>query len=80
MHNLIILDESGSMNSIKHSIIQGFNVIVQTVKGISNTMVFEKDDTGMKMMFAKEKSARYKYSQNLEVNAETNTDFYKEDK
>jgi len=34
VHNLIILDESGSMESIKSSIIQGFNEIVQTVKGI----------------------------------------------
>ena len=34
VHNLIILDESGSMDSIKNSIIQGFNEIVQTVKGI----------------------------------------------
>ncbi|NTW24294.1 MAG: VWA domain-containing protein [Lentimicrobium sp.] len=32
--NLIILDESGSMQSIKHSIIQGFNEIVQTIKGV----------------------------------------------
>lgn len=34
VHNLIILDESGSMDSIKKTIIQGFNEIVQTVKGI----------------------------------------------
>jgi len=34
VHNLIILDESGSMESIKKTIIQGFNEIVQTVKGI----------------------------------------------
>lgn len=34
VHNLIILDESGSMESIKSTIIQGFNEIVQTVKGI----------------------------------------------
>lgn len=34
VHNLIILDESGSMESIKKSIVQGFNEIVQTVKGI----------------------------------------------
>lgn len=34
VHNLIILDESGSMNSIKSSIINGFNELVQTVKGI----------------------------------------------
>ena len=33
-HNLIILDESGSMLSIKQNIIKGFNEIVQTVKGI----------------------------------------------
>ena len=34
VHNLIILDESGSMLSIKQNIIKGFNEIVQTVKGI----------------------------------------------
>jgi uncharacterized protein YegL len=34
VHNLIILDESGSMHAIRNSIIQGFNEIVQTVKGI----------------------------------------------
>ncbi len=35
VHNLIILDESGSMESIKENIIQGFNEIVQTHKGIA---------------------------------------------
>lgn len=34
VHNLIILDESGSMESIKATIIQGFNEVVQTIKGI----------------------------------------------
>lgn len=34
VHNLIILDESGSMDSIKDFIIQGFNEIVQNAKGI----------------------------------------------
>ena len=34
VHNLIILDESGSMQSIKPSIINGFNELVQSVKGI----------------------------------------------
>ncbi len=34
VHNLIILDESGSMASIQETTIQGFNEIVQTVKGI----------------------------------------------
>jgi CRISPR/Cas system CMR-associated protein Cmr5 small subunit len=35
VHNLIILDESGSMMAIKDFIIQGFNELVQTVKGIA---------------------------------------------
>ena len=34
VHNLIILDESGSMASIKELIISGFNELVQTLKGI----------------------------------------------
>ncbi|WP_221391601.1 vWA domain-containing protein [Dyadobacter sp. NIV53] len=34
VHNLIILDESGSMASVRETVIQGFNEIVQTVKGI----------------------------------------------
>lgn len=33
VHNLIILDESGSMEAIKQATVQGFNEIVQTVKG-----------------------------------------------
>jgi len=34
VHNLIILDESGSMETIKSSIIKGFNELVQTIQGI----------------------------------------------
>lgn len=34
VHNLIVLDESGSMESIKQSTITGFNEVVQTIKGI----------------------------------------------
>lgn len=33
VHHLIILDESGSMESIKSTIIQGFNELVQTIQG-----------------------------------------------
>lgn len=33
IHNLIILDESGSMESIKSQVISGFNETVQTIKG-----------------------------------------------
>jgi hypothetical protein len=204
VHNLIILDESGSMESIKSSIIQGFNEIVQTVKGIekefpeqehyislvtinslgrkllhfidpvsrleqidekryrpdastplydamgfsfaklrqvvdnltdynvlvtiltdgeenasleysgteiknlieelklnrwtftyigtdhdvekfaasisiTNTMFFSKNDAGMKAMFAKEKSSRHKYSQNIRENKNTENDFYNDE-
>ena len=32
IYNLIILDESGSMQGIKHQIINGFNETVQTIK------------------------------------------------
>ncbi len=32
--NLIILDESGSMNSVKSETIDGFNEVVQTIKGV----------------------------------------------
>ena len=34
VHNLIILDESGSMGAIKLTIIKGFNEIVETVKEV----------------------------------------------
>ena len=34
VYNLIILDESGSMVRIKKDTIEGFNEIVQTIKGI----------------------------------------------
>jgi hypothetical protein len=33
IHNLIVLDESGSMQSIKQPTINGFNEVVQTIKG-----------------------------------------------
>lgn len=35
VYNLIILDESGSMESIKNSIIIGFNELAQNIKGIA---------------------------------------------
>lgn len=33
-HNLIVLDESGSMVSIKEATIRGFNEIVQTIRAV----------------------------------------------
>lgn len=35
VYNLIILDESGSMQSIKKTIINGFNEVVQTIKAVA---------------------------------------------
>ena len=35
VYNLIILDESGSMSSIRDTIIKGFNEVVETVKGVA---------------------------------------------
>jgi len=35
IYNLIILDESGSMASIQHTIISGFNELVQSIKGVA---------------------------------------------
>ena len=37
VYNLIILDESGSMQSIKQSTINGFNEVVQTIKDVQKT-------------------------------------------
>jgi hypothetical protein len=36
VYNLIILDESGSKESIKATIIQGFIELVQTIQGIEH--------------------------------------------
>ncbi len=37
VHNLIILDESGSMEIIKQATITGFNEVVQTIKGVEES-------------------------------------------
>ncbi len=42
VHNLIILDESGSMESIKPTIINGFNELVQSIKGIQQQFPEQK--------------------------------------
>jgi len=36
VYNLIILDESGSMQSIKKTIMNGFNEVVQTIKSVAS--------------------------------------------
>lgn len=42
VHNLIILDESGSMESIKDTIISGFNELVQTISGMESKFPDQK--------------------------------------
>ena len=42
VYNLIILDESGSMDSIKKATISGFNEVVQTIKGIEKQFPEQK--------------------------------------
>lgn len=42
VYNLIILDESGSMESIKKVTISGFNEVVQTIKGIEKQFPEQK--------------------------------------
>lgn len=42
VYNLIILDESGSMESIKKATISGFNEVVQTIKGIEKQFPEQK--------------------------------------
>lgn len=44
VHNLIVLDESGSMESIKPSIINGFNELVQSIKGIQKQFPEQEHD------------------------------------
>ena len=41
VHNLIILDESGSMNSIKNTIIEGFNDLINLEKTVKLTTTFQ---------------------------------------
>ncbi len=42
VYNLIILDESGSMNSIKGPTIRGFNEVVQTIKDVEEKFADQK--------------------------------------
>lgn len=42
VYNLIILDESGSMQEIKNATITGFNEVVQTIKGVEKQFPEQK--------------------------------------
>lgn len=68
VHNLIILDESGSMEGIKNTIIQGFNELVQTIQGIEKQFPEQEhlisfvsfNGLGQKLMHFKEPAASLK--------------------
>jgi hypothetical protein len=46
---------------------------------ITNTMTFHANEADMELMFAKEKSARMRYGQNIRDHKASDKDFYKED-
>jgi hypothetical protein len=62
VHNLIILDESGSMDDIRETIVSGFNEVIQTIKGCSDQFpeqehfvsVISFNALGIKTMFFNE--------------------------
>ncbi len=68
VYNLIILDESGSMQSIKASVISGFNEIVQTIVGAEQQHSEQEhfislvsfNGLGIKTILDKEKPAQLK--------------------
>ena len=87
VHNLIILDESGSMECIKRTIIQGFNELVQTIKGIEKQFPEQEhfisfvsfNGLGIKQinkMFKKEQYARTKFSEKIRTNEDTTLNYF----
>ena len=62
VHNLIFLDESGSMESIREAIVSGFNEVIQTIKGCADQFpeqehfisVITFNGLGIKTMFFNE--------------------------
>ena len=56
VHNLIILDESGSMNGIKPFIMEGFNELIKTIKDIANQFPEQEHYISMVSFNSKEKN------------------------
>ena len=75
IYNLIILDESGSMGVIKSATIQGFNEVVQTIKGTEQQ--FPEQEHYVSLTFfnsvggIRTKLDRQKASELLEISEET---------
>jgi len=79
--NLIVLDESGSMQVIKKQIISGFNELIQTIQGTADSLPNQKhlmtmvtfNGMGMKTLFENEDVHKLQplTSQNYQPNSST---------
>ena len=78
VHNLIILDESGSMSSIKRQIISGFNELVQTVKGVAREYPEQKHYITF-ISFNSSRITTHLYCEPVSLLEEINGDRYRPD-
>ena len=84
VHNLIILDESGSMHSIKSTIIQGFNELVQTIHGIEKQFPEQEhfvsfltfNSLGKRLLHFMEPAGRLKQIDDKSYNPDASTPLY----
>ncbi|MDY0344100.1 MAG: VWA domain-containing protein [Lentimicrobium sp.] len=82
--NLIILDESGSMESIKKATISGFNELVQTIKGIEKKYPDQQhfisfitfNGLGIKTHLDKEKASNLSQMDRKNYRPDSNTPLY----
>jgi len=78
VHNLIILDESGSMNEIKPYIMDGFNELVKTIKDIANQFPEQEHYISMVSFNSKEKNVLHFVDDVTQIK-EINTNSYNPD-
>ena len=84
VHNLIILDESGSMESIKLPVISGFNEIVQTIHGVEQRFPEQEhfislvpfNGAGRKSLMWKEPVAKLKQIDTTSYQPQENTPLF----
>ena len=84
VHNLIILDESGSMEDIKTSIISGFKELVQTIQGIEKQFPEQEhfitfvsfNGLGQKLHYFIEPANKLKQIDNKSYNPDANTPLF----
>ncbi len=84
VHNLIILDESGSMDSIKTNIIQGFNELVQTIHGIEKQFTDQEhyitlisfNGMGQKLLHFTDPASRLKHINDKSYQPDASTPLY----